>query len=257
MLLVLPCADLGALRIPPLDSLLRLFECNSPILAKAVSGLSVRYGKVKDLSPATLRAEHVLEERDGRWGLVITAVVPLEQTVSLIDSPLDMVVHAERGPRVKVASKLKRLDHGATICHVCQDTELELSIIRHDQRVSLLAIRCERLTNPVTILFQGGLILQVGTSRGQPACLRVDVQRTMDSLNRAPGAEIGFQDSIRLQRHDEVGQQGVDGRGIDQRVHRRTGSEPLFAVPEQRKQPTEPLFLRYLLKYLLRLFFLG
>ena len=62
-----------------------------------------------------------------------------------LDGLLDVVIHAQSSPGMKVPAQLKGRLHRLAVCQVGQDTQLQLPIIRHHQGVTLGHVCCERL----------------------------------------------------------------------------------------------------------------
>ena len=98
--------------------------------------------------------------------------LPLRSTphppwLTLLDGLLDVVVHPQRGARVKVAAQLERLDHGLAGGHVRQDAQLQLAVIGHNQRLARGHVGHKRLAHLVGRCGGGGserdAVMQTGT----------------------------------------------------------------------------------------------
>jgi hypothetical protein len=61
------------------------------------------------------------------------------------DGLFDVVVHAERSTGMEVATQPEGLHHGDAACHVRQQPQLQLPVIRHNERLPLFHICSERL----------------------------------------------------------------------------------------------------------------
>lgn len=90
-------------------------------------------------------------------------------------------------------------------------------------------------------------MVEEGVSCGAQPCagppVRAATARTRRSLITPhphplapPTRGVWFGDVVRLQGHDEVGEQGVDGRGVHQRVHRVTRVQSVGQRAKQREE---------------------
>ena len=68
----------------------------------------------------------------------------------------------ESRPRVEITSEFKGFYHACAVSHVRQDTQLKLSIVRHDQLIA--RFRNKRLSYLVDILIPRRLVLKVRPS---------------------------------------------------------------------------------------------
>ena len=63
------------------------------------------------------------------------APVPFDQQLACIDLLSYLRVHTDRCPGVEIAPRLERLNHRPTVCNMREYTELQLTVIRHNQGV--------------------------------------------------------------------------------------------------------------------------
>jgi hypothetical protein len=80
---------------------------------------------------------------------------------------------------VEIATELKSLKHALAIGHMRQDSELKLAVISDDKSVTWLGH--EGFPDAVDILVACWLVLQVGSSAGNAASLRIQIHTAVDS----------------------------------------------------------------------------
>mmetsp|Transcript_63479 Transcript_63479/g.127475 ORF Transcript_63479/g.127475 Transcript_63479/m.127475 type:complete len:311 (+) Transcript_63479:340-1272(+) len=216
---LLPRLHFGAVGVPRLEQPFRLLHRHAPVFAQAVRGLAVRDGEVQRLGFAPLRAVHVLDEGRGRGAF---GVVPLEQHFAVLHRFPHVLEHAHRGAAVEAAPVLEGLEHRLALGHVREQPELQLPVVGHDELVAFLAAK--GIANLVLVLFQCGLVLQVGHAAGEAARFRVEVEAAVHAALLVHQV---------LQGLDERPEHGVDGAHAAQSVQRHARFQTLWAPAEK------------------------
>ena len=72
---------------------------------------------------------------------------------TLVNGLLDVVVHAESCAGMEVASQLEGRLHGLAISNVRQQTQLQLTVVSHNERVALSLVCCEGFADLRTTSF--------------------------------------------------------------------------------------------------------
>jgi hypothetical protein len=87
---------------------------------------------------------------------------------------LDLGKHPRGGAAMEVSPRVEGVNHACTVGKVREDAELELAVVRNDERA---ARRCaEGLADVVAVLLERRLVLQVGPPAREAARLGVEVQ---------------------------------------------------------------------------------
>mmetsp|Transcript_16514 Transcript_16514/g.39169 ORF Transcript_16514/g.39169 Transcript_16514/m.39169 type:complete len:237 (-) Transcript_16514:1754-2464(-) len=157
---LLPLLHLPPVRVPTAHSFFSLMDARVEVFGKSVRRLPVGDAEVKHLGFPPLAPVLVLDERHRRR--LSFGVVPLEEALPAVNSFPDVVVHAERSPRVEVAPELKGLEHGLAAGHVCEQPKLELPVVGDHEGLPLPRGEC--LADLVTVLLEGRLVLKVGAA---------------------------------------------------------------------------------------------
>jgi hypothetical protein len=80
---------------------------------------------------------------------------------------------------VEVSALLERFQHRLAVGHMCQNSKLQLSVVRNYQQIALFWN--EGFPDFVLIFVQRRLVLQVWSTRREPASFRVYVETAVDS----------------------------------------------------------------------------
>lgn len=101
---------------------------------------------------------------------------------------------------MEVTSCFECLYHPFAVGHMCEHSELQLSVIGHNQLLALLSH--EGLPDLVLILIESRLILEVWLSTRKSSRLRVEIHAAMDTASTIRGAlewaYVGRQQSFNL-----------------------------------------------------------
>ena len=93
------------------------------------------------------------------------------------DSSLYMVIHGQCCARVEVTAQAEGLQHGLALSHVCQQSQLKLPIVCHNQRVSTRCISLESFAHlhvlPRLLATKMVLVQKSVVSSYNPACLQL------------------------------------------------------------------------------------
>mmetsp|Transcript_19094 Transcript_19094/g.27570 ORF Transcript_19094/g.27570 Transcript_19094/m.27570 type:complete len:314 (+) Transcript_19094:365-1306(+) len=203
---LLPPPHLRAIVIPRGQHGLGLWHTDPPVLGEPKWGLPVGYGEVQGLGLPPLGPKNVLQQGGRRLPL---GAIPLQQNLPAVHCTPHVVKHAHCRPRVEAAACFEGVDHALAPRHVRQQPQLQLPVVRHHQGVALL--RHEGLPDLVLVLFEGGLVLQVGSAGAEAPGLCVEVEAAVHAPHLVGQA---------LQGQQEGAQHGLDAAHLGQSLQR-------------------------------------